>query len=162
MMRNSPQILRFFLLSTDQKIKTQNTIPLHTLAIRFVIPPSPPIFSSHFDFLSVGLFLSHFSLSAVMHSLIHAPVSLDAVYSLLCIRLSAAAASLLPVVEICTHTVRKQNNMQMLRLHARSTVPHMHTVLALKFNAGRNHELLPQVSTEKTTWRCTFYNSCSM
>lgn len=37
--------------------------------------------------------------------------------------------------------------MHMLRLHAHSTVSHMHTVLALKFNAGRNYELLPQVST---------------
>lgn len=41
--------------------------------------------------------------------------------------------------------------MQTLRMHALSTVPHthMHTVLAVKFNAGRNYELLPQVSTEK-------------
>lgn len=41
--------------------------------------------------------------------------------------------------------------MQTLRMHAHSTVSrtHMHTVLALKFNAGGNYELLPQVSDEK-------------
>lgn len=36
--------------------------------------------------------------------------------------------------------------------------------LLLKFNAGRNNELLPQVSTEKTIWRCTledFVTACN-
>lgn len=69
-------ILHFLLFSTDQKIKTHNTIPLHTLASfssAHHTPPYFPIACSHFDFLSVGLFLSHFSLSAVMQSLIHTP-----------------------------------------------------------------------------------------
>lgn len=51
----------------------------------------------------------------------------------------------------------------MLRLHAHGIVPHMHMVLALKFNAGRNYELLPQVSTpKKTIWYCAFCKSCGM
>lgn len=89
------------------------------------------------------------SLSAVMLSLIHAPISLDTFYSLLCIQLLAATASWLLVFEKCTHALGKQNNMQMLRLYAHTTVSHMHTVLALKFNAGRNYELLPQVSAKQ-------------
>lgn len=38
------------------KIKAQNTIPLHTLVICFV-SRHPSVFNSHFDSLSVGLFL---------------------------------------------------------------------------------------------------------
>lgn len=84
-----------------------------------------------------------------MLSLIHAPISLDTFYSLLCIQLLAATASWLLVFEKCTHALGKQNNMQMLRLHAHTTVSHVHTVLALKSNAGRNYELLPQVSAKQ-------------
>lgn len=57
----------------------------------------------------------------------------------------AARASLLLVFGRCRR--EKQNNMHMLRLHAHAAVYHMYTLLTLKFDAGGNYDLLPQVST---------------
>lgn len=141
---NYSRILYFFLLSTGRKIKAQNTIPLHTFVICFV-SRHPSVFTSHFDSLSVGLFLCQLWCSLWYMHQFHWILF----YSLLCIQLLAATASWLLVFEKRTHALGKQNNMQMLRLHAHTTVSHMHTLPALKFNAGRNYELLPQVSAKQ-------------
>lgn len=101
---------------------------------------------SHSGFFSLGLFLSHISLSAVMHSLIHAPVfCVDHITgcslfpplhtALSCY--SQFAASGWDFAHIVTHSETCRCSIS------------IHTVVALKFHTGRHYELLSQVSTEQ-------------
>lgn len=168
------RILHFSLLSIDRKSKTQNTIPLHTFRKCFCHPPHPAalyLLSLPLN-LTFSLLVSFFPNSPCQlwctlwytHQLFLWITSLDALYSLLCTQLLAATASLLLVAEKCTHA-KIGGTCRFLDCTVSHT--HMHTAPALKFCAGGNYELLPQVSAEKQQNKvalciCRYLNSCSM